>query len=204
MAVKPIITMEVGDLRGQVGKIFSELDASVATIVATTERAMTEVAEDLVAQAQGNINNMSGALSDSATVEQPVRDGAFITLKFGFNSEYGRQRDQGGTIVPRNRQMLAIPLPPIMGASGPKFQSPLDEGADALDLVPLNGRLFLVEKRPGGGKFKAGDLDRFHWQLVPSVDQEGSKFFTSVIEAKRAEIPVLIAERVAAALGGGR
>jgi hypothetical protein len=202
VAVKPIITMEIGDLKGQVGNIFQKLDASVATIVATTERAMTEVAEDLVAQAQGNINNMSGALSDSATVEQPTRDGAFITLKFGFNSEYGRQRDQGGTIVPRNRQMLAIPLPPIMGASGPKFQSPLDEGVDALDLVPINGRLFLVEKAKGGGKFKASDLDRFHWQLVPEVTQEGSRFFTSVVEARRAEVPVLIAERVAAALGG--
>jgi hypothetical protein len=202
VASKPFITMDVGHLTADLAKIGENLDAAAELAIAGAKKAMTLFAEDLVAEAQGNIQNQSGGLADSATVEDVVVTSEALEISFGFNKEYARQRDLGGAIVPVKAKMLAIPLPPIIGASGPKFASPHEEG-DALTLVELNGRLFLVEKRKRGGKFKGADLDRFHWMLVPRVEQVGSKYFTSVVEARKAHAGQAIADGVRAGLGGG-
>jgi hypothetical protein len=202
MPGKPFISMDVGRIKADIDAINTTLDKVGELAIQAAKRAMVNFAEDVVAEAQANIRNQSGGLSESATVEDPVVDGGEIIVRFGFNKEYARQRDQGGTIEPVNARMLAIPLPPIIGASGPKFASPREEG-DNLTLVELNGRLFLVEKRKRGGKFKGADLDRFHWMLVPRVEQEGSRFFSEVVEARMADAARQIAEGIQDGLGGG-
>ena len=191
----PFITMDIGSVKGAVEKIGRTLDVALDQIVGATRLAMVQIANDVNAEASQRINARTGDLKRAATVEEPVLEGDQIVVRFGFNRRYARQRDQGGEIRPKNGQLLAIPLDPILTAQGvSRYASPLEE--PDLKLVKLNGRLFLVKEQPKGGAFKAKDLNAFHWMLVPSVNQKGSGFFSDPVKEATPDMPRRIAERV--------
>ncbi len=193
----PLITMDVGSVKSQVENIKGVFDAELANVIVATKEAMTEITNDAVADAQSRINNRSGDLSRSGTVEEVTISGDELTQRFGFNSMHGRQTDQGGTITPRNGRNLAIPLDPILTARGvPRYPSPLAE--PGLFLLKLWGKLFLAKQM--GPK---ADSIELHWLLTPRVEQKGTKFFTGVIQERAPDMPRVMAERISTKLGGG-
>ncbi len=173
------------------------LDKEFQTILAATNQAMGEVANDIVSEAQSRINNRSGDLSRASTVEEGVLSGDEITRLFGFNSKHGRQTDQGGTILPKNGRMLSIPLDPILTSRGvPQYPSPRSE--PDLFLLKLWGKLFLARRM--------GKTDRsieLHWLLVPSVEQPGTRFVSDVVKAETPGIPGRVAARIQQLRAGG-
>lgn len=193
----PLITMDVGNVKAQVDKIGGVLDAALANVIVATKEAMTEVTNDAVSEAQSRINNRSGDLSRSGTVEEVTISGDELRQRFGFNSKHGRQTDQGGPIVPRNGQNLAIPLDPILTARGvPRYPSPRAE--PGLFLLKLWGKLFLAKQM--GPTAESIEL---HWLLTPRVEQRGTRFFTGVVQERAPDMPRVVAERISAKLGGG-
>jgi hypothetical protein len=176
----PFITLDHGRIRAGVDQAKGRLrEAGQVTLKAAT-RGMVLFAEDLVSQAQENLENQtrSGDLKASGTVGdvQATNDG--LELPFGFNKEYGAQVDQGGTIKPKKGRMLAIPLGPILTGRGvPRYKSPREE--PDLQLVVLAGKVFLVKKvARKSGERRFAD---FHWLLVPEVNQKGSGYFSRVV-----------------------
>jgi len=190
--VKPFITMNVGDVKAQIAKVNDNLDAIAGDVLKATEQAMVEVANEMLSRAQQRINVKSGELQGSGTVLPIEISGDEIKVRWGFNKEYARIQDQGGTIVPVRAKMLAIPLDPIMTATGPRFAGPKEEG-DNLELVPILDHLFLADKATG----------EFHWLLTPRVTLEGSGYVTKTVEEMKDEAPALVAKRVGEILGAG-
>jgi hypothetical protein len=191
----PFVTMQAGDITAQVRAVTKEIDRVADHVIAAAGRALDELAEDMLGKAQAAAPVQTGRLQESGTTEPLATEGGALVKRWGFNLRYARMRDQGGTIVPVNAKMLAIPL----SAAAKRLASPREQAN--LDLVPLNGRLFLVE-RAKGGTFKAKDLQRFHWMLVPKVTQQGNGYVTKVVEAERANVARKVAEDVGRALGG--
>lgn len=198
----PFVVLNAGAVRGMVQKVNGALDQAQARVLEATKQAMNEISHDIIADAQSRINNRSGGTSERATVEEVVVSGEEISQRFGFNVRHGRQLDQGGEILPVKGKLLAIPLDPVLTAAGvARYSSPLEE--PDLVLVKINGKLFLVKRDERGGRFKGRDLLRFHWQLVPSVEQPGTKFFSGAVDARKADVPRVIGDRVGQLLGGG-
>lgn len=199
MSVKPFVTMEAGNITAQVQKIGTVLDNVRDDVVAAAGRALDAIAEDMLAQAQAAAPVDEGKLQESGTTEPLVLEGNELVKRWGFNLAYARIRDQGGTILPKNGRALSIPI----SDEAKKLASPLEMG-DRLKLVPINGKLFLVEKEPKGqGRvFKRSDFRHFHWQLVPSVTQEGNGYVTKTVEARKADVPRLVSDEVGKAIGG--
>lgn len=193
----PFITMQAGNIAAQVSPILRAMDTIQAKVVAAASRALDLVAEDMLAQAKAAAPVDQGTLQASGTTEPIVLEGTELVKRWGFNSRYARMRDQGGVIEPVNGSMLAIPLSDV----AKRLTSPLEQ--QDLDLVPLNGRLFLVERLPAGGDFQAEHLSAFHWMLVPRVEQEGNGYVTKTVEARRDDVPRVVAEHVGKAIGGG-
>lgn len=189
----PFISMNVGGIK----QVVNLMGAQLQRVMDATKQAMGEIANDLVSEAQARIQNGSGDLSRSGTVEDLVIEGDELVQRFGFNSVHGRQTDQGGTIKAKNGRNLAIPLDPILTSRGvSKYTGPRAEP----DLFPLKlwGKLFLARKM--------GKTDRtiqLHWLLVPSVTQEGNRFFTGVVDANKGDIPRRMADRISGILSGG-
>jgi hypothetical protein len=192
MTSKPFITMNAGQVKVQIEQINRNLDRIADKVLAAAQQAMVEVANDMLATAQARAPVMSAELQASGTVlPVEVKDGE-ISIQWGFNKVYARIQDQGGTIVPVKAQLLAIPLDPIMTATGPRFPSPRAEG-DNLELVPILHHLFLADKTSG----------EFHWLLVPSVKIEGSGYVTKTVEEMKDQLPQRISDRVSAILSSG-
>ena len=59
----PLITMDVGSVRGQVEKIGRVFDAALATAIVATKEAMTEITNDAVAEAQQAVIDRTAALN---------------------------------------------------------------------------------------------------------------------------------------------
>lgn len=197
---KPFISMDAGNITATVNFIGASLERVRDDVVKAAGEAMNQLAEDMLAQAQANIPSKSGRLAESGTTEQLVLEGSELVKRWGFNSKYARMRDQGGTILPVNGRALSIPL----STEAKRLASPREMG-DRLKLVPLNGKLFLVEKEPKGQgrRFVRGDFKNFHWQLVPKVVQGGSGFVSKVVEARKGDVPRTVADAVGRAIGGG-
>jgi hypothetical protein len=194
----PFVTMQAGNITAQIDPVLRTLDGVKAKVVNAASRALDLLGEDMLAQAQANVNTQTGRTQESATSEPVVLEGSTLVKRWGFNIRHGLQLDKGGPIFPVNGHMLAIPL----SEAAKKLASPLEQ--NDLDLVPLNGRLFLVERPAGGGQFQAKDLQLFHWMLVPKVDQKGTQFVSKVVQARRADVPRVVAEEVGKAIGGGK
>jgi len=189
--------MSTGSVQQAVRGIGKALDASLEAILRATGQAETEIANDINSDAQARINNRSGDLSRSATVEEVVITGDQISVLFGFNSLHGRQTDKGGEILPKRGRMLAIPLDPILTGRGvPQYPSPRAE--PGLFLLKLWGKLFLARKMG-----KTDKTIQLHWLLVPRVEQPGTRFFSGAVQAATQDIPRRVAERVAALLPTG-
>jgi hypothetical protein len=192
-----MITISTGSVQQAVRGINRSLDASLEKILLATGQAITEIANDVNADAQARINNRSGDLSRSATVEEIIVTADQISVRFGFNSLHGRQTDQGGPILPKRGRMLAIPLDPILTGRGvSRYPSPLAE--PGLFLLKLWGKLFLAKKM---GKQDASI--QLHWLLTPKVEQPGTRFFTGAVRQATPDIPRRIAERVSSLLPAG-
>lgn len=195
----PFISMDVANLTQQIQKVGLTLDRARDTAIAAASRAMDLAGEAMLADAQAAAPVDSGALQASGGAEPVVLEGKELVKRWGFNSKYARMRDQGGTILPVRARMLAIPL----SDEAKRKASPLEmEGR--LRLVPINGRLFLIEKEPKGqhNVFKRSDLRHFHWMLVPRVEQEGNQFVTKTVAVWKEQLPKLVADEVGRAIGG--
>lgn len=188
---KAFITVDTGNLKAQIDRVNNQLDRAAEVAIAATERAMVEIAEDMLAKAQAKISVRSGELQASGIVLPSEIKGDEINVRWGFNKEYARIRDQGGDIVPVKAQMLAIPLDPIMTATGPRFSSPREE--PNLELVPILHYLFLADK----------DTGEFHWLLTPHVHQEGNQFVSGTVQDEAQNVAPTIARRVGEILGAG-
>jgi hypothetical protein len=198
VAVRPFVTMEAGNITAQIQAANAAIDRVGAEVIQAAGSALDLLAEDMLAQAQAAAPVDQGRLQESGTTEPLVLEGKDLVKRWGFNLAYARIRDQGGTIRPKKAGgMLAIPLSDV----AKKLASPLEQ--NDLDLVPLNGRLFLVERLAGGGTFEAKHLNAFHWMLVPEVTQQGNGYVTKTVDARRADVPRVVAEHVGKAIGGG-
>lgn len=187
--VKPFISMNVGNMRAQVGRVNARIDHLEAIALEATRQAIGEIVNDMLASAQLKINVRSGELQGSGVVLDPVITATEISQLWGFNKEYARMRDQGGDIRPVNAQLLAIPLDPIMTATGARYSSPREE-AD-LELVPILEYLFLADKNTG----------EFHWLLTPHVHQEGNGFVTKTAQEGAPNVSKRIAQIIEQLLG---
>lgn len=188
--VKPFITVDSGNLKAQIDRVNNSLDRTAEIAIAATQQAMEEIANDMVSKAQAKIKVMSGDLQASAFVFPELR-GDEIVVSWGFNKEYARIRDQGGDIVPVRAKLLAIPLDPIMTATGPRFSSPREE--QNLELVPILNYVFLADKATG----------EFHWLLTPHVHQEGSHYASGTVQEEAQNVAPTVARRVGELLGTG-
>ncbi|MGH9462002.1 MAG: hypothetical protein ACRD1X_12335 [Vicinamibacteria bacterium] len=203
---QPFISMNVGSVQKGVQAIGQKLDATFDRILRVTTKAIVEIANDTLQESQQRLEpqTRSGDLSRSGVVEEPVITGEEISVRWGFNKRYARQRDQGGPIVPKNARLLAIPLDPVLTARGvPRYASPReDTGApNGMFVLRLWGHLFLAHFV--GARGKGNTRLEFRWLLVDRVEQKGSQFFTRPIKEATPDIPRRIAERVAGVLGGG-
>lgn len=191
--VKPFITVDSGNLKAQIDRVNNSLDRTAEVVIASTERAMIEIAEDMLSKAQAKMANnvRSGDLIGSGFAFKEDLTGAEIVVKWGFNKEYARIRDQGGDIFPSKAKLLAIPLDPIMTATGPRFASPREE--PNLELVPILQYLFLADK----------DTGEFHWLLTPHVHQEGSHYASSTVQEEAQNVAPTVARRVGELLESG-
>ena len=199
----PFITMEAGKVAADVRAIHLRLDAEMEAVLAATSGAMTEVLNDVISDSQQRINNRSGELSRTATVEEVVRSEGQLSLRGGFNSKHGRQTDQGGDIVSsRPGGLLAIPLDPALTGRGVLKAEYAVTGPGGLRNIPglrlqksHSGKLFLVKD--------LGDRTDFLFLLTPRVHQKGTKFFTSVLTERTPTIAPTIAGRIVERLAGG-
>lgn len=191
--VKAFITVSTGNLKAQIDRVNNNLDRTAEVVIAATERAMVEIAEDMLSKAQQKmVNNVrSGDLIGSGVAFKDDLTGDEIKVRWGFNKEYARMREQGGDIVPVRGKMLSIPLDPIMTATGPRFSSPREE--PNLELVPILHYLFLADKTTG----------EFHWLLTPHVHQEGNHYVASTVQEEAQNVAPTLARRVGEMLGSG-
>lgn len=200
---KPFITIGTGNLKAQIDRINTSLDHTAEMALAATEQAMKEVAEDMLSKAQAKVAVRSGDLQGSGMVNQPVITGEEITVRWGFNKEYARIRDQGGDIVPVKAKLLAIPLDPVLTAAGiPQYASPREDAGSAgngLFLLKFAGHLFLAEHI---GRGKTSRVS-FRWELVPHVHQDGNHYVSGTVQEEAQNVATTVAQRVGEMLSSG-
>jgi hypothetical protein len=196
----PFVSMDAGNIRAQVQAVTRELDKFAARAVDAARQALDLAGEAMLADAQAAAPVQTGRLQESGSAEPVVLEGAELVKRWGFNLRYARMRDQGGTILPVKAKALAIPL----SDEAKRLSSPREQEG-RLRLVPLNGRLFLVERSPKGqGRaFQRSDLRHFHWMLVPKVQQKGNAYVSKTVLAWKDQLPRFVADRVGSAIGGG-
>ncbi len=175
-------------------KVKLGLDTAKALVRASTRDVLGDIARDILSAAQIRLETQtrSGDLSRSATLIDPQDSGTSIIVGLGFSARYAAQRDQGGTILPKNGRCLAIPLDPVLTPAGvARYDSPLrDDGApNGMFIVQLWGKLYLAQML-GPGHIE------FRWLLVPSVTQKGSHFFTDAVQERQAQIGAIAAQGV--------
>ena len=126
--VEPFMILDAGKMRLQINKTKAKIQEGSDTAIDETKRAMFQFASFLIGESQDKINSRSGDLSASGTVADIEETVDEIRVPFGFKTDYGAQRDQGGTIHAKPGKSLAIPLPPVLTSSGvARFSSPEEE-----------------------------------------------------------------------------
>lgn len=193
------------DLEGFLGDIEGAklgLDAAAAVVREAAKQAMDAIARDMISQAQINLETQtrSGDLSRSAVILEAQATDDSIVQGFGFTERYAAQRDQGGTILPKNGRALAITLEPVLTPAGvARYDSPLrDDGApNGMFIVKLWGKVYLAHHVGEGADSRL----EFRWLLVPSVTQQGSFFFTGVIQERQSQIGAVQAQLIKDSLG---
>lgn len=185
-------SLDAEGLRRDIEKAIGNLDLAAAFVNESIRQALSDIANDILAAAQINLETQtrSGDLSRSGEVTDVLVSDGGISITIGFTEIYAAQRDQGGTILPKNGRMLAIPLAPIMMATGSRFKSPLEE--TNLECISILGNVYLVDKT----------THEFHWLLVPSVTQEGSHYFSSVVNERGPHTGAIAAQLVKEDLSG--
>jgi hypothetical protein len=189
----PFVSMDAGNIRAQVQAVTKELDRVAVKAVDAARKALDLAGEAMLSDAQAAAPVQTGRLQESGSTEPVVLEGSELVKRWGFNLRYARMRDQGGTIVPVNAKLLSIPL----SDKAKRMASPREMG-DTLRLVPINGKLFLVEKE--GKRVAKGKLPTFHWLLVPKVKQEGNQFVSRTVAAWKETLPRFVADQVGGAL----
>jgi len=198
---KPLFTLNVGRLKADLSKIGDRLDFARQKAIEATREAMVQHGHDMIADAQRRLEpqTRTGNLGLSGGITDPeVKDGV-VTLDLGFNIEYARQVDRGGTIQARRASMLAIPLDPALTAAGvPRFSSPREIPGGFV--LRLWGKVFIAARR---GKGKNATIV-LYYLLKRSVTQKGSHYFSTTVYEKGPQLGSAIAHAVGDAFGGGR
>jgi hypothetical protein len=188
------LSFDLDGLLGDIEKVKGGLDQASYVVVESLMRALDAIARDILSAAQINLETQtrSGDLSRSGKVTDVVLSDGKINVSLGFTEVYAAQRDQGGTITAKNGKMLAIPLAPILTATGSRFKSPLEE--TNLECISILGNVYLVDKT----------THEFHWLLTPSVTQKGSYYLTSVVQERQGQVGAVAAQLVKDDLSQGR
>jgi len=186
------LSFDAQGMNDDIEKVIGGLDLAAAFVNESIRRALSDIANDILAAAQINleVQTRSGDLSRSGKVTDIAFSDGTVSITVGFTEIYAAQRDQGGTILPKNGRMLAIPLAPILLATGPRFKSPLEE--DNLECVSILGHVYLVDKT----------THEFHWLLVPSVTQDGSHYFSSVVNERGPHVGAIAGQLIKEDLEG--
>ncbi len=194
---RPFWIFDVGKFSTSVKQAKLGLAKAEERLKAAVGHGLVLLAEDWIAAAQQRAAVRSGDLRGSADVVGPTVNGTEVSVEFGFNLRYARFRNFGGTIKPIKARMLAIPLKPVLTGRGvARYSSPREQ--NDLFVIKLAGKIYLARKRwkrkPKG--LPAWQNIELDWLLVPSVTQKGDKFFTAVIEERKAQAPALVASLI--------
>lgn len=164
-------------------------------ILDTAMRAADIAAGHLRVESNRLFEHRTGALATN-WVRQflSARDGELRTGALS-NVAYADIQDRGGTIVPRTRKYLAIPLLPFAEGKWPRH-FPRGE----LRFVPAKGRPGGYLVRDAAGKRGQGKIGEAIFRLVPSVTIRGRGYIEYAARKAEPEIETLF-ERAAQSAG---
>jgi len=180
-----------GDLKADLDKISEEISEGLSrdTLLAA-EHVAGEIRREIHARFRGKTGTLGGSFN--AVLLKPkggkIRAGALSDLI------YARIQDEGGTIKPKTRQNLSIPLSPEAKTVGkwPRHFA--------------RGRLFFMKSKRGN-KLLAESVGRgkrarlvLHYLLRPTVQIDGKRYLDAAQKGSREEVAAIFGRRVQASI----
>lgn len=104
------VSLDVSGLAAQAQKCIDGIEGAGRLAEEAFDRALAQVAEDILGDMQDAALAGKGDLRGAATTVGPSKDGLDTVILIGFNLIYAAIRDQGGDIYPDKARALFIPL----------------------------------------------------------------------------------------------